>query len=134
MSSDDEDGDLLTSNNSPLSAKLEKLYDELTDLTSRTYRIYKIAKQMRKEDLYSTPFTLKPSAAKYFEKEKMSVEEILNLWIPVWKSEDRLGVSGKTIRLPQKEATLLHMSAEEPVNVYDLCKRIVTLFQSGETH
>jgi hypothetical protein len=112
-----------------LSSKLQVLHNELTNLTAKTYRIYKTAKEIRKSNLYKHPFPLKAKAAKYFHADCLSTEQILQTWIPIWKQENRLGVSGKTVVLNEKEASLLHLPHGEQVCVYTVCKQLVGLFE-----
>jgi len=97
---------------------LEKMYDDLTDAASRSHRIYKSLQDKK----------LTPEAREILGKKRVSIQELLDLWIPIWKAENRLSANGDVVQVSAVEAKLLKFQPDEKVCVYRLCDHILLLF------
>jgi len=123
-SSEDEDTSFSTK---PLQALLEDMYDVLSDAAISAKKIYYAAKEP--QDYFMHEFKLKPAARKLLGVKRISLEKLLARWIPIWKREGRLNVTGSIVRLGKDEAELLDFQAEQEVDVYELCARAWDLFE-----
>lgn len=116
----------------PLQDLLERLYDDLTDAAINAKRIYK---QSRKPtDLFTHSFKLTSAAREVLEKKYASMEELLELWLPRWKSEGRLSANGYWIRLGKEEAELLGLQEEFECDVYTFANHLTRLFDLDRYH
>jgi hypothetical protein len=106
-----------------LQSLLHSLYDDLTDSAKQSQ---KLAKSLR-EHSYRKKRRLTPEAAEIFEMRSASIRDIVNFWLPLWTDEKRVLNSGRTIRLGE-EAPLLGEAPETELDIYDLCKRMYSLF------
>lgn len=123
-SSDSEDESFSTK---PLQKLLEHLYDDLTDAAISAKTIYKEAK--KPTDLFTHTFKLTRAARSVLEMKYASMEEILDLWLPRWKSEGRLSANGYWVRVGREEAELLGFQAESEHDVYTLANHLTRLFE-----
>jgi hypothetical protein len=121
--SSEEEGDFSTKR---LQDLLETMYDDLTDAAILAKKIYYASKVPR--DFFTHPFRLHESARRLLGVKRISLEELLKLWIPRWKREGRLNANGSRVRLGKEEAQLVGYEPEEEVSVYDLCSRISDIF------
>ena len=126
-----------------MEALLEQLYDDLTETALSTNRIYKEAKIPQNYFTYSWKLKRSLRNTKLFLGiKRFSLEQLLQLWIPKWKSEGRLkvkqsGQSGQsghsgqsiTIELNQQESELLGLRGAKEVNIYELFSLMIGLFQ-----
>ncbi len=124
MSSDSEGEEPFSTK--PLQKLLEKMYDELTDSAITAKKIYYAAKEP--QDYFTHEFKLKPAARKLLGVKRISLEKLLDIWIPIWKRENRLNINGSLVRLG-KEAELLGLAPEVEVDVYEVCSRAGSLFE-----
>ena len=104
---------------------LERLYDELTDTARSTNRIYKIAK--KPQNYFTYAWKLKKNLQSFAETKKMSLEQLLKLWIPKWKSEGRL--KNGLVELTDQESRLLGLEEAKVVDVNELFCLMMGLFQ-----
>ena len=109
----------------PFIKVLKNMYNELTETAADSMSLYKTVKKSKNEYLLRHP--LKPEAAAALSLNSASLKEILDLWLPTWKSEGRIGIAGRTIRLGE-EAKILGEEPEIVMDVYDVCIRITALF------
>lgn len=58
-------------------------------------------------DAISQSHPLTPAAQDFFQMPEASISTMFLLLLKRWKEEGRIGISGKTIRLTEAEATLL---------------------------
>jgi hypothetical protein len=126
MQSSDSEDDTFTTK--PLQDLLERLYDDLTDAAISAKTIYKQAKQPT--DLFTHSFKLTRAARVVLERKYASMEDIINLWLPRWKSEGRLSANGYWIRLG-KEAELLGFAPESEHDVYRIASHLTRLFEDA---
>jgi hypothetical protein len=124
MSDSDTDDEFTTK---PLQKLLEHLYDDLTDAAISAKKIYKTAKEP--QDLFTHPFKLTKAARAVLEERYMSMERILDSWIPKWRKEGRLSANGYWIRLGATEAELLGFAAESEHDVYRVASHLTRLFE-----
>jgi len=92
------------SKGSKMQQMLENLYDELSEAARLTNRIYKAAKEP--QDYFTHEFKLKQEARPTFGKKYISLEQILKVWIPKWKSEGRLKYNPPTLEINEEEARI----------------------------
>jgi uncharacterized metal-binding protein len=109
----------------PFIKLLKIMYNELTETAADSIILYKSVKKTKNEYLLRHP--LIPEAAAALSINSASLKEILDIWLPTWKSEGRIGIAGRTIRLG-KEAKILGEEPEVIMDVYDVCTRITALF------
>lgn len=121
--SDDSSSDFSTKR---LQELLESMYDDLTDAAILAKKIYYASKVPN--DYFTYPFRLNDKARRFFGVKRLSLESIVNQWLPRWKQEGRLNANGSQIRLGEVEAHLLGFESEEVVNVYELCGRLGEFF------
>jgi hypothetical protein len=107
------------SKGSKMQEMLEGLYDELTEAARSTNRIYKSAKEP--QDYFTHEFKLKHEARPTFGKKYISLEEVLKLWIPKWKSEERLKYNPTRVLLNKEEGRILETEAGEVLLPYLYC-------------
>jgi len=112
---------------------LEQLYDDLTEAARSTNRIYKAAKlpqdyfthswKVRKvrKDREDIPPLLQGSL-------RLSLEGLLKLWVPKWKSEGRLKSGGEAVELTDQESRLLGLREAKVVDIYELFSLMMGLF------
>lgn len=98
-----------------LQSLLESAYDELTEVALVTRKIYK-----------SRSFKLTKEAREFLGKKRSTLEELAELWLPLWNSQGRVLANGFLVRVPEPEATLLHIHGE--VDIYTLCEHMGLLF------
>jgi hypothetical protein len=94
---------------------LESAYDQLTETAHITRKIYK-----------ARSFKLTKEAREFLGKKRSTLEELAELWLPLWNSQGRVSANGFLVRVPEPEATLLHI--HEEVDIYTLCQHIGLLF------
>lgn len=124
--SDTESDDEFTTK--PLQKLLEHLYEDLTDAAISAKTIYKSAKQPI--DLFTHSFKLTKVAREVFQEKYMSMEEILDSWIPRWKKEGRMSANGYWVRLGAAEAELLGFAEESEQDVYRIASHLIRLFET----
>jgi hypothetical protein len=111
----------------PLQKLLESMYEELTDCAIASKKIYYASKEP--QDYFTHPFKLSPAAKKRLGVKRISLEKLLETWIPTWKRECRMNHNGSRIRLGKEEANLLGFQPEEEVDVYEVCAKAAQLFE-----
>ena len=104
---------------------LESLYDDLTEAARSTNRIYKAAKEPH--NYFTHEFKLRHDLRELFGKKYISLEQVLKLWIPRWKSEGRLRYGPTRVLLNEEEARILETKAGE-VLLPDLYSRMMGFF------
>lgn len=109
-------------NTKRLQKVLENLYDDLTDSMHRVKALRKKSKAIR-ESL--TVRELTKEAREIFNMTEASAKDIIDFWLPLWKHEER--ISGRYIRLGD-EATLVGLTPEKKVDMYDLYDHLDCLF------
>jgi hypothetical protein len=100
---------------------LEGLYDDLTDCVIEMVDITKVFK----EDSYLKKRVLRKEAQEVLPFHEASLKDLLEFWMPLWKEEGR--IHGRQICLGA-EAILLGFDEETKQDVYDVCKRMICLF------
>jgi hypothetical protein len=104
---------------------LETLYDDLTEAARSTNRIYKAAKEP--QDYFTHEFKLKHGVRDVFGKKYISLEQLLKLLIPKWKSEGRLKYNPTRVLLNEEEAKTFETKVAE-VELSDLYCIMMNLF------
>ena len=118
---------------------LEQLYDDLTEAARSTNRIYKAAKLP--QDYFTHSWKVR-KVRKVRKGHKgcedippllqahlrLSLEGLLKLWIPKWKSEGRLKSGGEVVELTDQESRLLGLSEAKEVDIYELFRLMMGLF------
>lgn len=112
---------------------LEQLYDDLTEAARSTNRIYKAAKLP--QDYFTHTWKVR-KVRKVREDTstllqahlRLSLEGLLKLWIPKWKSEGRLKSGGEVVELTDQESRLLGLSEAKEVDIYELFRLMMGLF------
>jgi hypothetical protein len=121
---------------------LQELYNELTKAAHATNRIYKTAKEP--EDYFTHPWKVSHSLRTALGTKRISLEELLKLWIPKWKSEGRLQTNPITLQLSKEEADLFCFPKEKDkdkdkdkakaqpikVDIYELFHLMMGLFET----
>ena len=110
---------------------LEQLYDELTDAARSTNRIYKAAKIP--QDYFTYAWKLKHHLRDRLGTKRISLEQLLQLCIPKWKSEGRLKVRSSTdlsILLNEQEAELLGLGGSRQIDIYELFRLMMGMFET----
>ena len=88
---------------------LEKLDNDLADTIIKCHRLSK---------------KLTPEAIELLGK-KRAYQELLDLWIPIWKAENRLSANGDVVQVSAVEAKVLKCQPDEKVCVYRLCDFLI---------
>ena len=127
MSSSESEDDTFTTK--PFQTLLECLYDDLTESAISAKAIYKQAKQST--DLFTHQFKLKKSARAMLGMKYASMEELLDLWLPRWKSEGRLSANGYLVRVGKEEAELLGLRKDSEHDVYSFANHLTRLFEDA---
>lgn len=127
MSSSESEDDTFTT--SSLQDLLEHLYDDLTEAAISAKAIYKQAKQPT--DLFTHSFKLKKSVRHVLGKRYASMEELIDLWLPRWKSEGRLSANGYLVRVGKEEAKLLGLREDSEHDVYSFANHLTRLFEDA---
>ena len=107
---------------------LEQLYDELTEAAHSTNRIYKAAKEP--EDYFTHSWKLCRPLRTSLGTKRISLEDLLKLWIPKWKSEGRLQANPIRVQLLKEEAELLGLPKAKEVDIYELFRLMMGLFEA----
>jgi hypothetical protein len=121
---------------------LQELYNELTEAAHSTNRIYKAAKEP--EDYFTHPWKVPQSLRTALGTKRISLEELLKLWIPKWKSEGRLQTNPITLQLSDEEAELFGFPKDKgkakdkakakaqpkKVDIYELFRLMMGLFET----
>ena len=126
MSSSESEDDTFTTK--PLQKLLESLYDDLTEAAISAKTIYKQAKQPT--DLFTHQFKLKKAARAILGRKYASMEELIDLWLPQWKSEGRLSANGYLVRVGE-EAELLGLRKDSEHDVYSFANYLTRLFEDA---
>lgn len=108
---------------------LEKLYAQLTESARSTNRIYKSAKATQPDNYFTYSWKLRKELRPAFQTKRISLQEILKLWIPKWKSEARLRFAPLAVVLNDKEAGLLGLPAPKEVDIYTLFILMMKMFK-----
>lgn len=110
---------------------LEQLYDELTEVAHSTNRIYKAAKEP--ENYFTHPWKLHRPLRTSLGTKRISLEELLKLWIPKWKSEGRLQANPIRVQLLKEEAELLGLPKAKELDIYELFRLMMGLFETSSS-
>jgi len=107
---------------------LEQLYDDITEAAHSSNRIYKTAKEPH--DYFTHSWKLRHSLREPLGTKRISLEELLKLWIPKWKSERRIHFAPRiTISLTKEEAKLLDLAEPKEVDIYELFCLMMGMFK-----
>ena len=109
---------------------LEQLYDDLTEVAHSTNRIYKAAKDP--QDYFTHPWKLRHDVRGILGTKRISLEELLKLWIPKWKSEGRLRTRPVSLKLTKEEAEMFMLYEAKEVDIYELFRSMMGLFERKE--
>jgi hypothetical protein len=105
-----------------LQALLESLYDDLTDCAIDMQELAKVFKI----EAYQKKRPLTQIAQEVLPFKEASLKELLEFWMPLWKEEGR--INGRQVRLGA-EGILLGFDEESVQDIYDVCKRVILLFE-----
>lgn len=98
------------------------------ELDEAIERANTLARTLR--DPYRDTHPLNRAARKYFQLSHASLKELVDIMLPIWKSENRLSASGRTIKLGE-EAFLFAMKEGDSIDVYDLYEAMQALFSKN---
>jgi len=102
--------------------KLDLMYDELKEVIAS-------AKSAQKEkDFFTHAWKVKREHRKVLGKKYVSMEELFESWMAIWKAEGRLSANGLRVRPGKEEAKILGIKEDEPIYIYDLSTKCMDLF------
>ena len=124
MSSSDDSSPDEPFNTRRLQNILVGLHNDITDSIHMVKALRKKSKAIRSSLIVRE---LTKEASEIFNMSEASAKDIIDFWLPLWKHEERISDSGRFIRLGE-EATLLGLTPEKKVDMYDLYERLDCLF------
>ena len=113
-----------------INTQLEKVYEQLTEAVAASKTIAAKAKKIEQRVQYTKQYPLTHDAQSILKREKASLKEVLQIWMPLWKEEGRVYEKGRMIRVGI-EGRLFGLKPELKVDIYELCKKMMCLFRLG---
>jgi hypothetical protein len=110
--------------------QMEIVSQELLRLATLSHELYVDARKASKDskdskDYFTHCFPLTQEGRKWFEQEEASLEILLHHFLPRWKEEGRLSLTGSLVTLNETEGIRLKLPDSIPISIYSIFRACI---------